>query len=308
MSRIAEVREHLLETTAAIAKLERAIADSAESPSLLLNMHSLQRRKADLEERFRFLAAEMELDVCTYRLLPEQDDPSVLSLSKALMDFQLLFSIVYDALKTGPKKQRARIGKDALAETSFGFGYVFSGSLGVVMTLPNERLLVGATQMDEAMGIIFEIAHASDRDAISEFARRLGPPTVRSAYAWAVDHIESKLNVSIEWRHDQEVRSSLLIQLPELERLRDAIAETSDEIVEEVTIEGELVGADIPARKFHMQTAVGEIRGWFIDAIGEEHRVTVPRRYEAVLQKTTRIHYSTEKEETTWLLLRLRPI
>jgi hypothetical protein len=40
------------------------------------------------------------------------------------------------------------------------------------------------------------------------------------------------MGADIEWRKERSIHAALLVQQPELERLRDAIAATSDETVE----------------------------------------------------------------------------
>lgn len=47
--------------------------------------------------------------------------------------FQKLVSVVYGAIKHGPR-QRQRISEDVALETAFEFGYSFAGSLGLVFT------------------------------------------------------------------------------------------------------------------------------------------------------------------------------
>src|SRR5215469_10964227 len=130
---ILDLQAKLQDTNAAIAELERAVLRDPASMSLAANLRSLQKRHAMLEESFVSLANDLELDVCKYRLFPEAGRPTIAALSHAWADFQNLFSVVYDAIKSGPKT-RARVSAETTSETSFGFAYAYSGSVGIVLT------------------------------------------------------------------------------------------------------------------------------------------------------------------------------
>src|SRR6266853_3568134 len=108
---ILELQTMLQDTNTAIAELERAVLQDPASLSLAANLRSLQKRHSTLEENFVALANQLELDVCKYRLFPESGRPTIAALSHAWADFQNLFSVVYDALKNGPKS-RARVSAD----------------------------------------------------------------------------------------------------------------------------------------------------------------------------------------------------
>lgn len=302
------IQEELQDLNAIIAKHERTLATHMEAKSLRANIQTLRRRRQVLEDDFLEAAARVEADVCSYRLIPGESRASISALSRALNGFQTFFSLVYDAIKTGPK-QRARLSAEVTNDTALGYAYSFSGSVGFVMTLPNEQLLLGETRLDEAMRIVFLMAKATSPQEIADFAKKLGPPPVRAMYRWASDHVEYGLEADIEWRRREQVRSSLFVQEPQLEQLRKIIAETSDETEEELEVIGNLVGADVSRKTFHIETTGGgEIRGIFADAISEEHTVVLPKPYSAKIRKRTKIVYSTEEEQVSYFLLSLRSI
>ena len=156
MSELAEIQTKIQDTNAAIARLERMMVDGPNLPSLLANMRSLQKRYKKLESDFVTAADELGIDVCSYRLFPDETSPTLTGVVSALGDFQSMFSVVYDAQRNGPKK-RIRLSDDIIRDSSFRFAYTYSGSLGVTLTLPNERLLLQEvdTAIDEAMKAIF---------------------------------------------------------------------------------------------------------------------------------------------------------
>lgn len=309
MSELAELQAKLQDTHAAIVRIERMLTDNPDLPSLLANMRSLQKRHKNLEADFLAAAYELGVDVCTYRLFPDDQKPTLTGLVSALGDFQSLFSVVYDAIRTGPKK-RARISEDIVKESSFGFAYSFPGSIGVVLTLPNEILLLEEidTALDGTMKSIFGMAKAENPSEILTFAQKLGPAPVRALYRWANDHVKAGLGADIEWRRKETVRAALLIQRPELERLTQAIDVTSDNEYSEFDFTGDLVGADVDNLTFHMKNGETEIKGRFSDAISADHVVTLPKPYRARIRKTTKIYYSTEREEESFFLLGLESV
>ena len=309
MTTLLDLQQQLLDTDATLAQLERAVAGDPNSPSLHAMAESLLNRRESLESAFLAEANSLGIDVCSYRLFGERDRPTILGLAKVLGDFQTLVSVVYDAIKTHVPKERARFGLDVAAATSLEFGYSFAGSLGIVLTIPNERLLIGESVLDEAVQTIFGMAKATQPGHILEHARQLGPAPVRALYRWAAGHAQSGLGVDIEWRRERVIRSHLLAQRPELERLYLTIEATSEETVEEQELGCDLVGADVTRRSFHIRLEDGQdIRGSFKEAISASHTVELPKRYRVKLRRTTRVKYSTEEEEVTFELLNLEPV
>ena len=72
---------------------------------------------------------------------------------------------------------KAKLGADAIAETSLNFGYSFAGSVGMVFTMPSQfAKLFDDSDLDQAMKAIVRMAklHTSDefRSATVAPARR----------------------------------------------------------------------------------------------------------------------------------------
>lgn len=309
MSAILEITEKLQDTEAAIHQLEEAISHKTPTPSIIATLSGLERRQQDLQTQFERLTAHQHLDVCSYRLFPahkEEDRPTLRAFTKTLLDFQNLVTQVYSAIKTDQPKHTTHVTAEAAAETAFGYAYSFTGSLGVVLTLPNERLLLGETEIDIAIKTVFEMAKADTPQEVGAYAKKLGAAPVRTLYSWVSDQVKSGLSSQVEWRRQHQVRSTLLAQLPELEELKRAIEATSEEETEELILKGTLVGLDVISRTFHMTFEEGDdVRGKIADAIGLEHSVELPRVYTAQLIKTKKVFYSQEKESVYYFLVSL---
>jgi hypothetical protein len=310
MSALLEVVEKLQDTEAALAALNRAALENPSAPSIVLTQSSLMKRRRTLEQQFSHVAALNELDVCNYRLLPETSaaNPPILDLANALRHFQTWFTIVYDALKGGPK-QRTRVAPEITAETSMHFGYSYSGSIGFILTMPNERLLVGGTDLDKAMESVLEMAKAESSDQIAYFSKQFGPAAIRQMFRWTNDHIAGAMGADIEWRRDATVKARLFAEIPHLENLKKAISETSDEFEETITLRGSLVGLDTARHSFHMKFPDGsEIRGGASEAIGTPSKtVELPVDYTATIRKLTKINYATDSDVVSYFLLLLEP-
>lgn len=308
MSDLTAIQEQLQDTVATLAALEKDIALHPNVPALLLNYQSIEKRRKKLESELSAAAAALGLEVCTYRILPEDASVKVSGIISAIGEYQNLVSVFYDAVKYGAK-QRAVLSVDSVRDTAFDFAYAFAGSVGFVFTLPNEPDLFDNSNLDEAIRLIFKASKAEQPSDILRFARQLGPAPIRILYRWAESHVRSSYSAEIQWKRGSDIRQAALIQGPEFQRLQRVLMETSDDTTEELTISGELIAANVDRRTFRLRMDNGpDIRGYFGQVIGHAQTVELPRRYRATLLKTTRIRYSTEEPEVSHELLRLEPI
>ena len=146
------------------------------------------------------MTEQHHLDVCSYRLFPAGERRVKISwLASALNDFQEWFTVVFDSIKNGPK-DRARFDADTVSETAFDFAYSFNGSVGIVLTMPNERLLVGETTLDKTFLAINEMSKAENSEQIANLAKLFGIASIRKMYQWTNDHVQSGLGADIQWR------------------------------------------------------------------------------------------------------------
>ena len=301
---LTDLVEKLQDTQSEISNVKTIIAqDSDVPPSMLFMLRGFEKRQEELELSYAQATNERYIDVMSYRLFNDNDaPPTVPALASALSCFQTLYTVVYDALNK--VKKTSRVTADAVAATTFRYGYTFAGSVGFVLTLPNERLLLDETDLDKAIQTVFEMAQATSSDQVAAFAKRLGPAPIREMYKWAEALVDGGLGADIDWRRENDVRAHLLLQLPELRNLQDVIIETGDDVVKTRSLSGTLVGIDVVRHTFHMtfgQSA--EMRGRLSESIG---KVEVPAQYTAQIQTTTKINYATENEATSHLLIALK--
>ena len=161
MTRLLELQEQLQETRATLARVERAVAEQPDKPSLRSLAKSLMAQQRNLEADFAVEADRLGMDVCSYRVFSDGGYLPLHPLAQGLIDFQSLVTVVYDAHKTSVPKERAKVAPNIKSETSFNFGYTFSGSLGIVLTIPNARTLILDSHLDDSMKKLFSLAKAS---------------------------------------------------------------------------------------------------------------------------------------------------
>ena len=306
MSKISDITAELRDTVQSLARLEKGSVDLTSSRAFLLNQQSLQKRQTFLEEELEHLASQQQTDVVNYRLFSDSDESmSITTVAKTLTDFQEWLTTIYDALQNGPK-QRDRRDAEAISTTRLNFAYSYAGSVGVVMTMPAEQLLIGETNLDKAVETIFRLVKAKSTEEIAAYSKSLSPATIRRMYRWVTDHLESGVGADIEWRRNQKVKSSLLIQQQELRELQLTIGATSDETETTIEIPGVLIGADIDRRTFHLKIEGEEdISGTMSPLIGTKATLELSKHYTATILRKTKTIYVTEKDEITNFLLKI---
>lgn len=309
MSSLSDLSRMIQSTTATLSEMQREAARSTESRSLSLSITSLEQRLQDLEGSFLSEANELGVEVCSYRVFGEEVQPKAISVAQALASFQTMVSTTYAAVKHGAPRKGGRLGAKDLDESEFTFAYTYPGSVGFVLTLPNERLLIGQSKLDEAMGEIVHIAKADEPATIATFVKRLGPAPIRAVHRWSKNHTDAGLGAAIDWQRNQEVLASVFLDVPEMDRLCETIEATSEASSEEIRLSGMLVGLHSERGTFDLiLDNSSNIRGSLGLDVSEARPARVPARYSTVLTKTTRTRFATDSDDVTWVLDRLEPV
>lgn len=304
MSRLEDLQKELQRTSAAVVHAERTLAANPKVPSVLATLQTIQKRQQNLEEQFIAAAAAEGMDVCGYRIELENKPATISGLTAVLSAFQKVFTSVYDALERGPKLT-AKVGAEVIAATELGFAYTFPGSVGVMMTLPNDRLLIGGTKLDEAMGQTLELLSSRDKLKIEAMTEIVGLPAARLAFQWATENEKAGFGADIKWLRNDLVKRELHLQMQEIVEVGSSIRQAMAR--EEVIATGELVDVSISEHTFKMQLRDRFIQGSFRDAINAEHPAQLPKTYRATLNVMQKIVVDDDKEEITYFLVRLDP-
>jgi len=308
MSRILELQDRLRDTNAAIAQIERAISDNPNSETLQLEASSLSKMQEALEDEFLAVTEQLGIDICSYRLIPKNYRIPVSAVSDVLNNFQKLFSAVYDSVKHGPKLI-SKLSQEIINESTLEFGYAFSGSLGIVLTVKRPPQLFEDNFINDSIIAFQNVVKVESMEQLKGFADKFGPSVIREIHKWASQHVYSDIDAEIQWKSGRTVKSAVLIQHTEFERIKDIIAQTSEESIQEIEVIGDLVGANIPHKNFQIKTKDGlDISGTFIDAISDVHTVELPRSYKSRIKESTTIKYSTGEKTVSYILLELKQL
>ena len=304
MSKLADLQREIEQAGMAISRAERSLAAHPQIPSTAATLRSFQLMRERLEVAFLAETNALEMDCFSYRF--EFDDrrrATIAALTSALGIFQKTFTSVYDALVNGPKK-RASINPESVDLTAFGYSYSFPGSIGFMMTLPNERLLFGASKIDDAMEATFMLLNARNSTEIEEITEMVGLPAVRYAHQWATESGKAGLGADMIWQRQERTKSELRIQPQEIRELAYILASAFSK--EEILIVADLLLVDLSEKTFQMRSLIGEIiNGTFTKAISESSPAQLPKRYIATLNISTKIALVDGKEQITYFLVRL---
>ncbi len=179
----------------------------------------------------------------------------------------------------------------------------------MALTIRNERNLFGDSALDDAMGLVFEMARSDAPAQLASFAQRLGPRTVRALYNWTRSHQANGVGVDIQWRRAETLRARLLMQTPEIGKLVAAIEAAGELTSESVTLSILLVGIDAERSTFHARTDNGDGMTGTIGAdLSLSNPAHVPGRYTAHLTRQVYRQYSYEEDVVTWALDSLEPV
>jgi hypothetical protein len=306
MSRILDLFSEMREIEAELRRLEEAVAQHPQYESLTLDLLSLQKRQNQLRQEFEEVTNEQQVDVVNHLLQPgSHAKVSLRALTSTLDRFQAAISTTLDAVKNGIK-QRGRLAPGIAELSSFDFGYSFDGSVGIVLTIPNDRLLFGESDLDRAIELFFAAAKAESREQLLEFAKAAGIPAVRRLYEWSQAHTTNNVSADIQWRRKDAIRSRVTVEPPTLERLEEIIEETSDVSTEAVTVVGKLVGLDTALKTFHLESPGSEdVKGGWAEAFVYSRNFALDEIYKAELVKRSIVYYAYEREDTHWELVRL---
>lgn len=310
MNPLTDISKRIELTNQAMGRIGQMIQEMPGSAGLLMNLETLERTHAHLKEEFEAAAKGHGVEVCTYRLFPEGTERhSISGIGKAFVNFQTLFSIVYEAVKTDKPRKSQHAEEGINTETLLDYAYSFPGSVGVTFTVPSQASLYG-NYFDGTIEALFSMARARNSQELKAFSRRLGVGPVRAMYQWANDLARAGFGIDVQWKGSDVANPRLHIQMGELQSLAAYILATSEEEHTVFTVDGILQGVDVPGRNFHFQyrdqkNRRKEVRGKFMDAIKAERPVKVPARYRADIQRTSSTNYSLEQDEVRYTLLRL---
>jgi len=311
MSSILDLTKQIQDTQAQIVWFERAVAKSPDVPSVAASLRSMTKRMARLQAEFSVLTANQQIEVARYRVFnyeSESEVPKLAAVLAPLLTFQTWLSVVYEAVKTGSQRKTSRVGLDVVNETSLGMAYTFSGSMGIVLTLQEEKKpLFGDSDVERSILKVFEMSRVSNIEGVQKYVEELGPAPVRLLYKWASEHEQHRTGAQIDWNHQGAVKQGILVQWPEFRAIKELIETVGDTEEDTVSGVGKLVAFDFTKRTFKLEMLTGQtISGTVADELIANIDVHLVSEYYVRLKKTTIIRYSKDENDIIWSLLDLK--
>lgn len=305
MGRLADLKIEIQKVSETIRMLESALVRRPDEEGLIVNLSTLRDVRNDLEIKFRGVADLEEVDICVYRVFRAHGRESARGFATSLAIFQKLYSVVYDALKNGPK-QRASLSQAVTDLTDFGFAYSSAGSIAATLTLPNEHLLFDSS-LDGAIQMVFELAQMRELDAVAKLVGRLGAAPISVLYDWAESNLEFEMGTEVRWERLDKVRNRLFVDHVAMAKLAELLAAGGEPRTEERQVFGRLEGIDVGARTFKMIVAKDIVTGKLDleSPFNLDHTVEVPAMYHALLRTTSRDVYAKGETEVRHVILSL---
>lgn len=281
----------------AVAKLEAELQRQPDNRALQVNLVSQRRLAERAKEELDHLAALNVIEVCEYRLVPEEGGGYSLGhVAESLLKYQLLFSQIYDSVKSGPKK-RAVFGREAEKESALEFGYTFSGSLGVVLLAKSDRDFFSGS-LDKPIEALYQILDINNKDDVRDIANHLGRAVVTRVHGWSVANIQGGFSTDVYWKRSDGRQLSQFVDRRRMELIVGFIEAASDTVTTPIEVTGMLVGANIVSRTFHLVVPSGDAyMGRISDEIDLDEGPTLGKLYNAKIDISETFYYATERTD-----------
>jgi hypothetical protein len=307
MSEIASVVERTRKAFATVSRLEEAITRAPLDRALQLNLSAMRKMAAQAEQQLLNLSERQQVEVCNYRLVPTSDENYGLPyVSESMLEYQNLFSQIYDAKKNG-KKTNAVINKEVLQESILEFGYSYSGSLGIVLLRQGSRDLF-AGKFDEAIDALYDVMDIKDQHDVRDVAQNLGLAVVKRIHDWSEANYKGGFAADVRWTRSDGRQLGRMVERDRMASIVSIIATTSDKTIEEKPVFGLLVGIDLKAGTFHFVVPDGQdYRGTLGSDFPRDQVVRVGKSYLARIEETTVTKYAMQRIEHTHVLKKLDP-
>lgn len=307
MTRIPDILDDLAEADAVAHELHRLAEAEPRDEIVAINLDAVMRRRRDLERDLGTLLTTQQLDLVRYRVeLFDGSDPPAVAVARSIVLFQTLVTAVFDAIRTAPKRLH-HPSHENMRMSSLSFARAPGGSAAIHFAIPNDRLLVLETDLDETFGLIFELLMARSKTMLRSIAARAGIASVSAAHAWADNAVQHGLTTTIAWRKASDERRMIALSHSDALLFKTAIEAVNDETVEEVDRQCELLSIDENMGTFRIEVSGETIAGTLADGFPRRGNWTTRHWYTAVLLRAVKVRYATGEEIVRWSLRRLIP-
>ncbi len=239
--------EKLHKTYSAIAEIETSLRDFPNDRYILINLSSMKQIASELERDWEQECRVKQTEICRYRVI-SKGGYSVADVAKSILEFQNLFSQIFDSLKNGSKKN-AVITPDSASETRLDFAFSYPGSLGIAMTVQGEANLFW-NSFDNTIDALMNSVDISDENDVRDAAKALGQAVIKRIYDWSKVNLDANFNVDINWKAVNGNTKGRIITSENMQKLVEIISKTSDTVRKDISVFGTLIGLDSQTKHF----------------------------------------------------------
>lgn len=306
---LTQIQSDILRAEAELARTRSWLAGSPGSKVALLAAESMEAHVARLRAEFAVEAESIGLEVCRYRIFGERQLAiAANAVGGVLKSFQDLLTLLVDVAANGPKA-RAKVAPQIQASSRLNFGYAFQGSVGFVLTVPNEADLTGDGPLDAAISLVHELSRLRTADEFQEAGRRHGVAVVRALHRWAREHATGDVGADIQWSSPRHRGTHVVLQQPEMRSIEETIMSASEKVEDRILVRGELTAVDLDQRSVTLKTAThGAMSGKLSPSASFPDVMTLPKRYAAEVVVTSQTLFAEERETKEHLFLSLNPV
>lgn len=301
----ASIVDRSRKAAALVAQLEEALARDPSSTSVQVNLAASKKLAIKSNQDLMDIAKYDHVDICNYRLIPSFDRGfKIASISASMLEYQNLFSQVYDAKKNGAKS-RASWGKEVEAKTALELAYTYSGSLGFVLFAHSDRDFFSG-ELDIPVDCLYEILDVRGVAGMRQIAQEYGGAVVKRLHDWSSANVAGGFSTDIRWSRSDGRELGKVCDIRQLEEIAITTVETSDEKTSTSEYVGMLVGGDLSSRTFHFTVPNGaDLRGSLAPEFPEYIELNLGRTYKAVIRETMTVVYATGREDIKRELINL---
>lgn len=308
MTDLQDLLDDLAEADAVATTLRRLAEGAPRDPIARINLDAVLRRRKDLERNLGGLLGTQQLDLVRYRVeLFDGSQPPAAIVARSVLLFQTLVTAIFDAIRTAPKRLYQPSAEN-IRMSALNFARSPAGGSAIHFTIPNERLLILESDLDLAFATLFDLLAARARTMLRTLATRAGVASVAAAFSLAEHAAQHHLTITISWRKGEHEPRRFTLSHNDALLFRTAVEAVSDDSVEQVECDCELLSVDEAASTFRIVTAGGEtVSGILAEGFPRGGSWTTRRWYTAVLIRATRVRYATGEEIVRWSLRGLVP-
>jgi hypothetical protein len=307
MSKLQSLIDQLNDTNRVVGQIQDN-ANGELDAITRFNLSSIEMRRDTLTRQINDELAVTQNSMIQYRIVRESDGKyPAKAVGEALERFQDLLTSVYDALVYGPKR-RFRPSIDSIEKTTLNFAGATAGSVKITLAAEDDRLLLGDTTLERALGLVEKTLSAQTTDDLSLLANEVGIASVSRAYEWSKSAAGYGLKTEISWGKTHKSDQVFEINSDDAARVSQLIERKSDDLITSHEYLCVLHGFDKKSSYFHIETLDEreDIKGDVGLNVSEVH--TTGKRYRAYLKRAVITQYATGEDKVHWTLEQLSPI